>query len=172
MQHILSTSILCGTSCLLPFCAAHLVYFHFVHYILSTSISCSTSCLLPFCAAHLVYFHFVQHILSTSILCSTSCLLPFCAAHLVFVSTEGDRFLIFFPPVLAKQTVNRRRSWIYFPKTGMPAWEQIRLLAALLCKRTMISLSTGEGTSWGNRWKGGGGNIWNQVNASVPTSPP
>ena len=31
-------------------------------------------------------------------------------------------------------SMNQRKSRIYFSETGMPAWEQIRLLAVLLCK--------------------------------------
>ena len=47
-------------------------------------------------------------------------------------------WLLFSFPVLAKQTVNPRKSWIYFPETGMPAWEQIRLLAALQCNSDLL----------------------------------
>ena len=71
----------------------------------------------------LVFSNFVQHM---------KILLYTAISRIVFLSREGARFLIF--PVIAKQTVNRRKSWFYFPESGMPAWEQIRLLAALLCR--------------------------------------
>ena len=99
------------------------------------------------------------HLLTTNTIMSrnpvktiSSNLHQFYVTDLVFVLTADN--LLLFSPALAMQTVNWRKSLIYFPETGMPVWEQIRLPAALQCKQNsdilvLVDMRRGY---WGNRW--------------------